>query len=148
MSRLNLSSAPTKHSPLISSSSKSVIKKKYSIISNDLRQKFIDRINSNKVTIKKVGLIKLIILIFFLQAADEFGLRFSTAKSILHIFRKEGRIGKKKTRKVNKPQECCNNKTWFSPKLDRLPKIQVRLFSCFKDFTTKVQHEMILNNFG
>lgn len=36
------------------------------------------------------------------EAAKEFGVNFSTAKAILQTYRKEGRIGKKKTRDRNK----------------------------------------------
>jgi transposase len=32
------------------------------------------------------------------EAAEEFGIKFSTSKAILSTFRKEGRVGKKKTR--------------------------------------------------
>ncbi|EGR33207.1 hypothetical protein IMG5_059200, partial [Ichthyophthirius multifiliis] len=32
------------------------------------------------------------------EAAQEFGLKFSTSKAILQTFRKEGRIGKKQKR--------------------------------------------------
>ena len=44
-------------------------KKKYSIISEELREKFIKRVMSRGVTIK--------------DAAKEFGIKFSTSKAIL-----------------------------------------------------------------
>jgi hypothetical protein len=59
-------------------------KKKYAIITKDLREKFIQRVLSKQVSIK--------------EAAEEFGIKFSTSKAILQTFRREGRIGKKKTR--------------------------------------------------
>ncbi|KRX03504.1 hypothetical protein PPERSA_02883 [Pseudocohnilembus persalinus] len=64
-------------------------KKKYSVISIEVRQKFIDRVLSKEVTIK--------------EAAKEFGIKFSTSKAILQTYKKEGRIGKKKTR-IRKPR--------------------------------------------
>lgn len=39
------------------------------------------------------------------EAAKEFGVNFSTAKAILQTYRKEGRIGKKKTRERNKKEK-------------------------------------------
>jgi len=59
-------------------------KKKYSVISQAVREKFIKRVLSKEVTIK--------------EAAKEFGLKFSTSKAILQTYKKEGRIGKKKNR--------------------------------------------------
>ena len=49
-----------------------------------MREQFIDRVMNHKITIK--------------QAAEEFGIKFSTSKAILQTYKKEGRIGKKKTR--------------------------------------------------
>lgn len=59
-------------------------KKKYSVIPQNVREKFIKRVLSKEVTIK--------------EAAKEFGLKFSTSKAILQTYKKEGRIGKKKNR--------------------------------------------------
>lgn len=59
-------------------------KKKYSVIPQSVREKFIKRVLSKEVTIK--------------EAAKEFGLKFSTSKAILQTYKKEGRIGKKKNR--------------------------------------------------
>jgi len=59
-------------------------KKKYSVITQEVREKFIKRVISREVTIK--------------EAAKEFGIKFSTSKAILQTFKREGRIGKKKTR--------------------------------------------------
>ena len=56
-------------------------KKKYSIISEEIREKFIKRVMSRGVTIK--------------DAAKEFGIKFSTSKAILQTFKKEGRNPKK-----------------------------------------------------
>ena len=141
MSRLNLSSSPTKHCPLISSSSKSVIKKKYSIISNDLRQNFIDRINSNNVTIKEVWLIKLIILIFcfFYRQLMSLVCGFQQPNQFCISFEKKDVLEKKKLEISEKPMKNAihlqkrnrNSKTWFFPNLAHLPKIQVRLFFMF-----------------
>lgn len=58
--------------------------KKYSVINQEIREKFINRVLSREVTIK--------------EAAREFGIKFSTSKAILQTFKREGRIGKKKTR--------------------------------------------------
>ena len=49
-----------------------------------MREKFIKRVVSREVTIK--------------EAAKEFGIKFSTSKAILQTYKREGRIGKKKTR--------------------------------------------------
>ncbi|CAD8111599.1 unnamed protein product [Paramecium sonneborni] len=62
--------------------------KKYAIIDQSIRVKLLHRILSKQSTIK--------------DAAKEFGVNFSTAKAILQTYRKEGRIGKKKTRERNK----------------------------------------------
>ncbi|EAR94388.1 hypothetical protein TTHERM_00046890 (macronuclear) [Tetrahymena thermophila SB210] len=59
-------------------------KKKYQVISQEIREKFIQKVITKQVTIK--------------EAAKEFGLKFSTSKAILQTYKKEGRIGKKKTR--------------------------------------------------
>jgi len=45
---------------------------------------FIKKVLSKQATIK--------------EAAEEFGIKFSTSKAILQTFKKEGRIGKKKFR--------------------------------------------------
>lgn len=63
-------------------------KKKYAIITKELRERFISRVLSKQVSIK--------------EAAEEFGIKFSTSKAILQTFRREGRIGKKKTRERRK----------------------------------------------
>lgn len=67
-----------------SESGKGKAKKKYSVIPQAVREKFIKRVLSKEVTIK--------------EAAREFGLKFSTSKAILQTYKKEGRIGKKKNR--------------------------------------------------
>ncbi|CAD8106217.1 unnamed protein product [Paramecium sonneborni] len=59
-------------------------KKKYAIITHAVRMAFIKRVQSKQTTIK--------------QAAQEFGIKFSTSKAILQTYKQEGRIGKKKTR--------------------------------------------------
>jgi len=64
-------------------------KKKYSMISQQVREKFINKVLSKVCTIK--------------EAAKEFGLKLSTSKAILQTYKKEGRIGKKKNR-VRKTQ--------------------------------------------
>ena len=71
-------------------------------------------------------------------------------------FEKKDVLEKKKLEISEKPMKNAihlqkrnrNSKTWFFPKLDHHPKIQVRLFSCFKNFTTRLQYKMILYNFG
>ncbi|CAD8121724.1 unnamed protein product [Paramecium sonneborni] len=65
--------------------------KKYAIIDQSIRIKLLRRIISKQATIK--------------DAAKEFGVNFSTAKAILQTYRKEGRIGKKKTRERNKNKQ-------------------------------------------
>eukprot|EP01017_Pseudomicrothorax_dubius_P046238 TRINITY_DN8111_c0_g1_i8.p1 TRINITY_DN8111_c0_g1~~TRINITY_DN8111_c0_g1_i8.p1 ORF type:complete len:282 (-),score=26.99 TRINITY_DN8111_c0_g1_i8:200-1045(-) len=67
--------------------------RKYSVISDDARRKFIDRVQKDNLSIRK--------------AAKEMGLKFSTAKAILKTFKSEGRIGKKKFRDRK-------NKAWLS----------------------------------
>ncbi|CAD8189952.1 unnamed protein product [Paramecium octaurelia] len=59
-------------------------KKKYSVITPAVRIAFIQRVQSKQSTIK--------------QAAQEFGIKFSTSKAILQTYKREGRVGKKKTR--------------------------------------------------
>lgn len=73
-----------------SSASSCSKKKKYQVISQEVREKFIQKVISKQVTIK--------------EAAREFGLKFSTSKAILQTYKKEGRIGKKKTRQ-RKPRQ-------------------------------------------
>ncbi|CAD8119366.1 unnamed protein product [Paramecium sonneborni] len=65
--------------------------KKYAIIDQDVRIQLLRRILSKESTIK--------------EAAKEFGINFSTAKAILQTYRKEGRVGKKKTRDRNKSKQ-------------------------------------------
>ncbi|CAD8096014.1 unnamed protein product [Paramecium primaurelia] len=65
--------------------------KKYAIIDQSIRIQLLRRILSKQATIK--------------DAAKEFGVNFSTAKAILQTYRKEGRIGKKKTRERNKNKQ-------------------------------------------
>ncbi|CAD8192567.1 unnamed protein product [Paramecium pentaurelia] len=65
--------------------------KKYAIIDQSVRIQLLRRILSKQSTIK--------------EAAKEFGINFSTAKAILQTYRKEGRIGKKKTRDRNKSKQ-------------------------------------------
>ncbi|CAD8179193.1 unnamed protein product [Paramecium pentaurelia] len=65
--------------------------KKYAIIDQSIRIQLLRRIISKQATIK--------------DAAKEFGVNFSTAKAILQTYRKEGRIGKKKTRERNKNRQ-------------------------------------------
>jgi len=54
------------------------------VIPVEVRERFIKRVISHEVTIK--------------EAAKEFGIKFSTSKAILQVFKREGRIGKKKSR--------------------------------------------------
>ena len=74
------------HLPIEKTKRKSLYcpKKKYAIINKDLREKFIQRVLSKQISIK--------------EAAEECGIKFSTSKAILQTFRREGRVGKKKTR--------------------------------------------------
>ncbi|CAD8136961.1 unnamed protein product [Paramecium octaurelia] len=65
--------------------------KKYAVIDHQIRVQLLKRILSKEATIK--------------EAAKEFGVNFSTAKAILQTYRKEGRIGKKKTRDRNKKKK-------------------------------------------
>ncbi|CAD8198499.1 unnamed protein product [Paramecium octaurelia] len=65
--------------------------KKYAIINQSVRVQLLCRILSKQSTIK--------------EAAQEFGINFSTAKAILQTYRKEGRVGKKKTRDRNKSKQ-------------------------------------------
>ncbi|CAK59181.1 unnamed protein product (macronuclear) [Paramecium tetraurelia] len=65
--------------------------KKYAIINQSVRVQLLRRILSKQSTIK--------------EAAQEFGINFSTAKAILQTYRKEGRVGKKKTRDRNKSKQ-------------------------------------------
>ncbi|CAD8197661.1 unnamed protein product [Paramecium pentaurelia] len=65
--------------------------KKYAIIDQSVRIQLLRRILSKQSTIK--------------EAAQEFGINFSTAKAILQTYRKEGRVGKKKTRDRNKSKQ-------------------------------------------
>jgi transposase len=58
--------------------------KKYAIITPTTRMAFIKRVLSKQATIK--------------EAAQEFGIKFSTSKAILQTFRREGRVGKKRFR--------------------------------------------------
>ncbi|KRX03492.1 WD40-repeat-containing domain [Pseudocohnilembus persalinus] len=64
-------------------------RKRYSVITQEVREKFIERVLSRQVTIK--------------AAAKEFGIKFSTSKAILQTYKREGRTCKKKTRQRNNP---------------------------------------------
>lgn len=59
------------------------------MITQEVREKFIERVLSRQVTIK--------------AAAKEFGIKFSTSKAILQTYKREGRTCKKKTRQRNNP---------------------------------------------
>ncbi|CAD8211146.1 unnamed protein product [Paramecium pentaurelia] len=86
-------------------------RKKYAVITPTVRMAFIKRVQSKQSTIK--------------QAAQEFGIKFSTSKAILQTYRREGRIGKKKTRQrrstfrlesqPQKPQEITKTKESLAP---------------------------------
>ena len=54
---------------------------KYQKVLDEVKYKFIDEV------LKKSGTIK--------SAAEKFDINFSTAKAILHTYRKEGRVGRK-----------------------------------------------------
>lgn len=54
---------------------------KYAKISDQTRLAFIDKVLKGTCTIK--------------QAAKQFGIKFSTAKAILSLYKHEGRVGKK-----------------------------------------------------
>ena len=79
------------------------VKTKYSVISNDVRRHFLEKVLVKHFSIQKVFILKLTLFgLFFIlinfKASKEAGLKISTAKAILRIFRTEGRIGKKKHR--------------------------------------------------
>ncbi|CAD8192489.1 unnamed protein product [Paramecium octaurelia] len=57
---------------------------KYSKISDETRLAFINKVEQGVCTIK--------------QAAKQFGIKFSTGKAILSLYKHEGRIGKKQKR--------------------------------------------------
>ncbi|CAD8047335.1 unnamed protein product [Paramecium sonneborni] len=65
--------------------------KKYAVIDQSKRVLLLKRILSKEATIK--------------EAAKEFNVNFSTAKAILQTYRKEGRIGKKKTREKQRKEK-------------------------------------------
>ncbi|CAD8146309.1 unnamed protein product [Paramecium pentaurelia] len=67
------------------------LSKKYAVIDQSKRVLLLKRILSREATIK--------------EAAKEFGVNFSTAKAILTTYRKEGRIGKKKTREKQRKEK-------------------------------------------
>ncbi|CAD8059780.1 unnamed protein product [Paramecium primaurelia] len=78
---------------------------KYSKISNDQRQRLIKQVTTTGCTIK--------------SAAKELNINFSTAKAIMQIYRKEGRISKKIKREnkktLTKKQEILNQTTCDKP---------------------------------
>ena len=76
------------------------MKKKYSVIPVNERIEFIKNVLMNKQSVKK--------------AADSMNIKFSTAKTILKIFKNEGRVGKKKfRRKIGKNMDF--QVSFFSP---------------------------------
>jgi hypothetical protein len=77
-------SSTSKGTPCQESQTLTKQKKKYQQISLDIREKLIKLVINRKTTIK--------------QASVELGIKFSTSKAILQVFKREGRIGKKKTR--------------------------------------------------
>ncbi|CAD8115418.1 unnamed protein product [Paramecium sonneborni] len=86
-------------------------RKKYAVITPAVRMAFIKKVQSKQSTIK--------------QAAQEFGIKFSTSKAILQTYRREGRVGKKKTRQrrstsklesqQEKPKEIIKTKESLTP---------------------------------
>ncbi|CAD8200225.1 unnamed protein product [Paramecium octaurelia] len=66
---------------------------KYSKISDETRLAFINKVQQGVCTIK--------------QAAKQFGIKFSTGKAILSLYKHEGRVGKKqkRIRKMKKSNE-------------------------------------------
>ncbi|CAK73836.1 unnamed protein product (macronuclear) [Paramecium tetraurelia] len=66
---------------------------KYSKISNETRRAFIEKVNQGACTIR--------------QAAKQFGIKFSTGKAILSLYKHEGRVGKKerRTRRLKQQKE-------------------------------------------
>ncbi|CAK60433.1 unnamed protein product (macronuclear) [Paramecium tetraurelia] len=96
--------------------------KKYAVIDQSKRVLLLKKILSKESTIK--------------EAAKEFGVNFSTAKAILQTYRKEGRIGKKKTRERNKKEKsepefsvCSQRKVQSMYDLEREVQIPQRSFS-------------------
>ncbi|CAD8148816.1 unnamed protein product [Paramecium octaurelia] len=72
---------------------------KYAKISDATRKAFIDKVKQGVCTIK--------------QAAKQFGIKFSTGKAILSLYKHEGRVGKKerRTRRLKKHSEEKENQT-------------------------------------
>ncbi|CAD8155065.1 unnamed protein product [Paramecium pentaurelia] len=72
---------------------------KYAKISVDTRKAFIEKVKQGACTIK--------------QAAKQFGIKFSTGKAILSLYKHEGRVGKKerRTRRFKKQIEEKENQT-------------------------------------
>ncbi|KRW98584.1 hypothetical protein PPERSA_09737 [Pseudocohnilembus persalinus] len=85
-SEMHTIDSPQLHSadPLDNNNSNSQDRKRYNIISEELRKQIIKKLTVDKKTIKEVS--------------KEFGLKLSTCKAILQVYLKEGRIGKKTTR--------------------------------------------------
>ncbi|CAD8054560.1 unnamed protein product [Paramecium sonneborni] len=101
---------------------KDSFKKQYAVIDQSQRVLLLKKILSKESTIK--------------EAAKEFGVNFSTAKAILQTYRKEGRIGKKKTRERNKKEKdepefsvCSLRKVQSMYDLEREVQIPQRSFS-------------------
>mmetsp|Transcript_40396 Transcript_40396/g.46301 ORF Transcript_40396/g.46301 Transcript_40396/m.46301 type:complete len:363 (-) Transcript_40396:257-1345(-) len=65
----------------LASIKKAINKKKYALTSDEIRINLLDMVFNKKITIKK--------------AAEKLGINYSTAKTILQIYKKEGRILKK-----------------------------------------------------
>jgi len=86
--------------------SKKISKKRtrYRRIDDDIRQKLIDAVLKDGQMLKTVKLFFLLFLIPF-KAAKSFQVNYSSAKSIFHTFRKEGRVNKKmfRERHTKKP---------------------------------------------
>ena len=78
---------------------------KYNKVADEIKYKFISEV------IKRSGTIK--------SAAEKYEINFSTAKAILHTYRKEGRIGRKSKRHNRNPCFLKSKK-----KINRVDQIQ------------------------
>ncbi|CAD8106616.1 unnamed protein product [Paramecium primaurelia] len=85
---------------------------KYSKISDETRLAFINTVEQGICTIK--------------QAAKQFGIKFSTGKAILSLYKHEGRVGKKQNRirKIKKQNEQDQKETVTNIKEETLSNVK------------------------
>ncbi|CAD8064339.1 unnamed protein product [Paramecium primaurelia] len=85
---------------------------KYAKISDDTRRAFIEKVQQGACTIK--------------QAAKQFGIKFSTGKAILSLYKHEGRVGKKQKRSRKFKKELEEQQQQTFKYLKEIPSVEAK----------------------